>query len=208
MSKTCPNCGVNSPDNAKHCIECGENIEDVPINKEAKPKVEPASDNGGSSLGCIIMIAVVVILIVAAGFFIFNSGNNETPEKNITITFDEVYVHDYTSSGKLYYSYSVSGYINNFPDDMNGYMIKTIYYDSNGNEVTSTTNKLSYYDYYKDSDYPATISTYITQNYVEVDHITVQVIKDNAVLDEFTTTMNTNKLTSVQPTSYNLTNET
>ena len=36
MTKTCPNCGVNSPDNAKHCIECGENIEDVEINIEKK----------------------------------------------------------------------------------------------------------------------------------------------------------------------------
>ncbi|MBR0271396.1 MAG: zinc ribbon domain-containing protein [Methanobrevibacter sp.] len=208
MSKTCPNCGVNSPDNAKHCIECGENIEDVPINKQEKPKAEKPSDNTVSNLGCIIMIAAVVILIVAAGFFIFNSGDNEVTEKNITITFDEVYVHDYTSSGKLYYSYYVSGFINNFPDDMNGYMIKTIYYDANDNEVTSTTNKLSYYDYYKDSDYPATISSYVTQNYVDVDHVTVQIIKDGDVLDEFTSAMNTNKLTSVHSASYNLTNNT
>ena len=164
---------------------------------------------GVNCLGCIIMIAVVVILIVAAGFFIFNSGDNAPEaEKNITITFNEVYASDYTSSGKTSYSYWVSGYINNFPDDMDGYMIKTIYYDSNGNEVTSSTNKLSYYDYYKDSDYPATISYYTTQNYVDIDHVTVQVIKDGAVLDEFTSVMNTNKLSSVQSTSYNLTNET
>ena len=41
MTKTCPNCGVNSPDNAKHCIECGENIEDVPIKKVKEPSAKP-----------------------------------------------------------------------------------------------------------------------------------------------------------------------
>ncbi|MBE6510088.1 MAG: zinc ribbon domain-containing protein [Methanobrevibacter millerae] len=209
MSKTCPNCGVNSPDNAKHCIECGENIEDVEINIEKKkPKAENKTDDSGSNLGCIIMIAVVVIIIVAAGFFIFGSGDSQNNEKNITITFNEAYVHDYQSSGKTYYSYYVSGFINNFPDDMNGYMIKTIYYGADGKEITSTTEKLSYFEHYKDSKYAATLSTYSTQNYVDVDHVTVQVIKDNVVLNEFSSQMNKNKLTSMQATPSNLTNNT
>ena len=45
MSKTCPNCGVNSPDNAKFCIECAESLEGVPINKEEE--VNKQSDNKG-----------------------------------------------------------------------------------------------------------------------------------------------------------------
>lgn len=210
MSKTCPNCWVNSPDNAKYCIECGENIEDVEINIEKKkPKAENKSDDdSGSGLGCIIMIAVVVILIVAAGFFIFGSGDGQSHEKNITITLNEVYVHDYQSRGKTYYSYYVSGFINNFPDDMNGYMIKTIYYGADGKEITSTTEKLSYFEHYKNSKYATTLSTYSTQNYVDVDHVTVQVIKDNAVLNEFSSQMNKNKLTSMQAASSNLTNNT
>ena len=31
MSKICPNCGVNSPDNTKFCIECGYDLEDTSI---------------------------------------------------------------------------------------------------------------------------------------------------------------------------------
>ena len=79
MSKTCPNCWVNSPDNAKYCIECGENIEDVEINIEKKkPKAENKSDDdSGSGLGCIIMIAVVVILIVTDSIPV---SSVETPE--------------------------------------------------------------------------------------------------------------------------------
>ena len=31
-------CGVNSPDNAKFCIECGFDLEDTSINKKEKIK--------------------------------------------------------------------------------------------------------------------------------------------------------------------------
>ena len=206
MTKTCPNCGVNSPDNAKHCIECGENIEDVEITIDKKPEVQMKSNDSDLYLGSIIKIAVAVILIVAAGFLILNSGGGHDSQKNITITFDQVYVHDYLSSGKTIYSYTVSGFINNFPDNMDGYMIKIIYYDSSGKEVTSTTNKLSYFESQKSGKYASTLSSYTTENYVDVDYVTVQVIKDNAVLNEFTSQMNKNKLTSIQ--SSNSTNST
>ena len=91
---------------------------------------------------------------------------------------------------------------------MNGYMIKTIYYGADGKEITSTTEKLSYFEHYKDSKYAATLSTYSTQNYADVDYVTVQVIKDNVVLNEFSSQMNKNKLTSMQATPSNLTNNT
>ena len=77
-------------------------------------------------------------------------------------------------------------------------MIKTVYYDSNGNELTSTTEKLSYFDSYKDSKYAATLSTYQTKNYIDVDHVGVQIIKDNKVVNQFNSTMNKNKLTAIQ----------
>ena len=216
MTKTCPNCGVNSPDNAKHCIECGENIEDVPINNVKEPSAKPkttantsSSSSGDSSpIGCIILIAIVAVVIVAAGFFIFggSGGSGESNQQNISITFDQVYAHDYQSSGKTYYSYTVSGFINNFPKDMDGYMIKTIYYDSNGNEVTSETKKLSYFENYKNSNYATTLSSYYTENYVNIDHVTVQIIKDNNVLNQFNSTMNKNKLTSIVGSSSSVNN--
>ena len=211
MTKTCPNCGVNSPDNAKHCIDCGENIEDVPINKVKEPTVKSKtstntdSDSSGDNswIGCIILIAIVAIVIVGAGFFIF-SGSNESSQQNITITFDQVYASDYMSSGKPHYSYTVSGFINNFPDDLNGYLVKTIYYDAKGNELTSKTEKLSYFESYKNSKYAATLSSYYTENYIDVDHVTVQILKDNNVLNEFTSPMNKNKLTTVSGSSSNM----
>ncbi|WP_407422072.1 hypothetical protein [Methanobrevibacter sp.] len=206
MSKTCPNCGVNSPDNAKFCIECAESLEGVPINKEEKVKKAPSnssSDDGGSLIPCIIGIIIVVIIVVAAAAFIFNSGGNQDTQKNVTLTLTEAYVYSSTYDGETTFYYSVSGYINNFPDDMDGYTIKTIYCDKDDKELVSTTEKMSYYKSYKDSDYAIVLSSYYTPNYLDVDHVTVQLIKDGVVLNEYKSNMNTNKLTQSPTTPTN-----
>ncbi|MBE6505088.1 MAG: zinc ribbon domain-containing protein [Methanobrevibacter millerae] len=199
MSKTCPNCGVNSPDNAKFCIECAESLEGVPINKEETVKKAPStssSDDNGSVIPCIIGIIIVVIIVVAAAAFIFNSGSGEETQKNITVTFSDVYVSSGNSiSGIFYYYYYVNGFFNNFPEDMEGYTVKTLYCDKEDKELVSTTEKLSYFESSKDSKYDTMISSYSTPNYLDVDHVKVQIIKDGNVLNEFTANMNTNKLT-------------
>ena len=199
MSKTCPNCGVNSPDNAKFCIECAESLEGVPINKEEKVKKTPSnssSDDGGSLIPCIIGIIIVVIIVVAAAAFIFNSGGGEDTQKNVTVTFSDVYVSSGTSiSGVFNYYYYVNGFFSNFPEDMEGYAVKTLYCDKNDKELVSTTEKLSYFESSKDSKYDTLISSYTTPNYLDVDHVTVQIIKDGVVLNEYKFNMNTNKLT-------------
>ena len=203
MSKTCPNCGVNSPDNAKFCIECAYDLKDVPINKEEPKPAEKSSndseDKGNVALGCIIII-VIVAIIIAVGFSVFGSGgdsNNET-QPNILITFDEVYVSDYIgSSGQASYSYYVEGYFSEMPDDAEKYMVRVIFCDSNGRELASTTSRLSDFESSHQHNYAATIGSYYTKNYIDVDHVAVQIIRDNVVLNEFNATMNKNKLTTI-----------
>lgn len=210
MSKTCPNCGVNSPDNAKFCIECAYDLTDVPINKvkEVEKPVQKApsskdSENGNVALGCIIMI-VIVIAIAAVGFFVFGSGgnsNNDT-QTNIQLTFGEVYVYDFESGNNTVYDYFVNGFFNNIPkDNANEFLIKVIYCDSNGKELASTTERLSKFENGQYRNYAETISFYQTKNYIDVDHVSVQIIKDNKVLDEFNSTINKNKLTHVPNSS-------
>ena len=196
MSKTCPNCGVNSPDNAKFCIECAYSLEDVPVNKEEKTSQKDTSSDSSRAFGGIVLIAVIAIAVVAVGFFIF-SGMSNNVQPNITITFDQVYASDYESNGKNHYSYYVKGYISNYPDNDADYMIKTIYYDSNGSQITSTVKKLSEFKNDQKSNYASSFGSYYTDNYVDIDHVSVQILKDNAVLNEFNSTMNKNKLTSI-----------
>ena len=194
MSKTCPNCGVSSPDNAKFCIECAHDLSDVPVNEDEK------SNNSGNSykLSCIVLIAIVVVVIVAAGvFFSGFGGDDKASDGNVQITFDKVEIWEDTLEGKPLYCYNVNGYISNYPDDYEKYMLKTIYYDSSGKELTTTTEKLSFFKSDEGYDFPSLISYYDTPNYLDVDHVKVQVIKDNTVLEEFNSTVNSNKVTSM-----------
>ena len=133
MSKTCPNCGVNSPDNAKFCIECAQSLEGVPINKEEKPPQKSGKNEGSTVLGCAILIAIVAIVIVAVGFLFMGWGGDDTGSDNITLMFGDVYAYDYKDSdGKIIYDYFVNGYFNKMPSDIEKYMVKTKYCDSNG----------------------------------------------------------------------------
>lgn len=198
MSKTCPNCGVNSPDNAKFCIECAESLEGVPINKEEKPPKKTEESDGSVALGCGIMIVIAAIVIVAVGFLFLGWGGGDAGQENITITFDEVYAHDYKNSdGKTYYSYIVKGFFDKMPKDIEKYMVKTKYLDSSGKELTSTSKRLSDFKNDVNYDFSSTISDYYTQNYIDVDHVCVQILKDNQVVGEFNSTMNKNKLTMI-----------
>ena len=197
MSKTCPNCGVNSPDHAKFCIECAHSLEDVPINKEEKPPQNSEDDKSSLALGCIMLVVIAAIIIVAVGFIFLGWGGGNTSQDNITITFGEVYAFDSTSNGKTYYNYYVNGYFDKMPKDIEKYMIKTKYCDSSGKELTSTSKRLSDFKNDVNHDYASTISTYQTQNYINVDHVCVQILKDNQVVNEFNSTMNTNKVTKI-----------
>ena len=197
MSKTCPNCGVNSPDNAKFCIECAESLEGVPINKEEKPPQKSEESDGSVALGCGIMIVIAAIIIVAVGFLFLGWGGGDAGQENITITFDEVYVSNHNSDGKTYYNYVVKGFFDKMPKDIEKYMVKTKYIDSRGNELTSSSKRLSDFKNDVNYDFSSTLSFYQTQNYIDVDHVCVQIIKDNQVVQEFNSTMNKNKLTTI-----------
>lgn len=179
MSKICPNCGVNSPDNAKFCIECGFDLEDTTINKE---ETTPKQTFQNLKPRRIILIAIIVIAIFSAGFFISGLGGD-----NISITFDKVYVEEHNYTSGMEYTYGVSGYINNFPNDEDNYIIKTVLYDAKGKDLTSTTKKLSSFNRYSDQDF--TFFYESTENYMDVDHVSVQIIKDNQVLNEFNSTI-------------------
>lgn len=195
MSKTCPNCGVNSPDNAKFCIECAHSLEGVPINEEEKVNNAP-SDNGGSPVKLIIAVVIAVLIIIAAASMIFGFGG----QKDVGIVLSDVYVWSDNYSGETSYNYCVNGFVNNIPRDCDGYVVKTIFCDKDGNELASDTKKLSYYEEYANDDYAILIASYYTPNYLDVDHVTVQIIKDGVVLNEYSAKMNTNKLTQ-NPTS-------
>ena len=78
-------------------------------------------------------------------------------------------------------------------------MVKTIYCDSSGKELATTTDKMSKFKNDVEMDYASMISTYQTQNFINVDHVCVQILKDNQMVQEFNATMNMNKFDRRKP---------
>ncbi|WP_405295995.1 zinc ribbon domain-containing protein [Methanobrevibacter sp.] len=193
MTKNCPKCGKELPDNAKFCMDCGYSIE--------KP-----SGNGNNILsnGRIFIVLIVIILVVG-GIFILTSGfggNNDTQTNDnvqdasspVDMTITEVSGWDSEGDEDTKQSYTLytEALFNKVPDDIKGYNVKTIYYDDNGSEIGHETEKLD--EIYYDSSYALSFGYYTTYKLPDPDHVTVEIIKDGKVIDSYTEQIDRNKI--------------
>ena len=171
MTKSCPKCGKQVPDDAKFCMDCGYSFDTNGI-----------SNKFSTSTLFIILIAAVLII---GGIFILTSGhNNNAPSKDVVDDADHV---DLTISdvggwdsgddngSQLSFTLYTEALFNNVPNDIKGYNIKTIYYDSNDTEIGHETEKLD--NVYYDSDYPISFGYYTTYKMPDADHVAVEIIK-------------------------------
>ena len=189
MTKNCPKCGKELPDNAKFCMDCGYSIENA--------------DKGSSNIfsnGNIFIILIALILVVG-GVFILTSGfgnNNSSTNvadnvEHVDLTITSVNGWDSESdNGKKSYTIYTESIFNSVPKDMNGYNIKTIYYDTNGTKIGQETETLE--NVYYDSDYALSFGYYTTYKLPDPDHVTVEVIKDGKVIDNYTEQIDKNQI--------------
>ena len=189
MSKICPKCGKELPDDARFCMDCGCTI-DAP---------ESSSTMGGFSLSTLFIILIVAVLIIG-GIFILTSGsgdNTKAPDNaqreghTVDLTITDVGGWD-SDSGKKSYSLYTEAIFNSVPDDLKGYNIKTTYCDSNGTEIGHETETLD--NVYYDSDYALSFGFYTTYKMPDVDHVKVEIIKDGKVTDTFTEKIDKSKI--------------
>ena len=186
MTKSCPKCGKQVPDDAKFCMDCGYAFSDSGIGSNI-------FSNGKIFL---VIIAVVVILgLIVIGMN--GNGNNadttptveDTSQVDLTIT--DVGGYDSSSSKKSYTLYT-EAIFNKVPDDLKGYNVKTTYYNSNDTKIGHETETLE--NIYYDSEYPLMFGYYTTYKLPDPDHVTVEIIKDGKVVDTFTEDINTDKI--------------
>jgi len=186
MTKNCPKCGKQVPDDAKFCMDCGYAFND--------------SGNGPSILSngkiFLIIIAVVVILglIVIGMTGNGNNANTNAPVEDasqVDLTITGVGGYDSGDAKKSYTLYT-EAIFNKVPDDLKGYNVKTIYYDSNGTKIGHETEKLD--NIYYDSEYSLMFGYYTTYKLPDPDHVTVEIIKDGKTVDNFTEDIDTNQI--------------
>lgn len=193
MSKKCPECGDDVPNQAHFCPNCGYDFF-----QESNSKPVVSSGDGIFSNGKIFLVLIAIVILVGAGVLIaMTFGGNHTdasddaPESEVDLTITEVSGWD-SSSGKKSYTLYTEAILNKAPSDIKGYNIKTTYFDANGTEIGHEIETLS--DVYYDGDYDLSFGYYTTYQKPNPDHVNVEIIKDGKVIDNFTSKIDTTKI--------------
>lgn len=187
MTKSCPKCGKEVPDEAKFCMDCGYSFQ----NAGANSATSGILSNGKIFL---VIIAIVVILGLAV---IAMTGNNPTSDNpvvdadHVDLTITGVGGWD-SDSGKKSYTLYTEAIFNKVPEKLDGYNVKTTYYDSNDESIGHETETLE--DIYYDSSYALSFGFYTSYKLPDPDHVTVEIMKDGKVIDTYTEKIDTNKI--------------
>lgn len=188
MSKICPKCGKELPDNAKFCMDCGYTLEEK---SEGMLSSFP--------LPTLFIILIVAILLIGGAFILSSSfkDNTKAPDKSdevthaVDLTITDVSGWD-SDSGKKSYTLYTQAIFNKVPDNLKGYNVKTTYYDTNGSEIGHETETLD--NVYYDSNYALSFGFYTTYKLPNPDHVTVEIINGGKVIDSYTEQIDKNKI--------------
>ena len=188
MSKICPKCGKELPDDAKFCMDCGYTLEE-------KGKGTLSS----FPLPTLFIILIVAILLIGGAFILSSSfkDNTKAPDKSdevthaVDLTITDVSGWD-SDSGKKSYTLYTEAIFNKVPDNLKGYNVKTTYYDTNGSEIGHETETLD--NVYYDSNYALSFGFYTTYKLPNPDHVTVEIINGGKVIDSYTEQIDKNKI--------------
>ena len=188
MSKTCPKCGKEQPDDVKFCMECGYSFSNSPS----------AKNSGMLSNGKIFLAIIAVILIFGAAFILTSGGNtnNVTADvddvDHVDLTITDVLDYDSSYDNKTSYTIYTEALFLDVPSDMKGYLVKTKYYDKNNTLLGQESEKLS--NVYYDSDYSISFGYYTSYKKLDLDHVNVEIVKSGETIDNFTAKIDRNKI--------------
>lgn len=188
MSKICPECGDEVPNEAHFCPNCGY---DFFHESNSKPTV---SGGGGLfSNGKIFLVLIAIVIIVGAGVLISMGmgGNNNTTTTEvdgdeIEMTITEVNGYSFDYDNKTSYSLSTQALFTKVPSNLEGYIIKTTYYDSNGTRIGQEVDSLSNVYSKEYPQYDSSFAYFDSYKKPNPDHITVEIEKSGKTINNYT----------------------
>ncbi len=212
MSKYCPKCGNELPDDAQFCNECGysvlvedtadEKVDETPKDVDEILFNETPSDskNNNDTDSKIfsdkkpsfslpknkILIPVAIVVIIIIGIAIFSGDLFYNPD-SISMTITDISGY----SGDTEYYYYVNAIFNHLPSNTEGYLLKTTYYDSNGNTLATTTEGLNMV---QNSEYASSFGYYNSPNQLPIDYVNVEITHDGKVIKEAKADFDQNKV--------------
>lgn len=187
MSKYCPECGDEVPDEAHYCANCGH---DFFPDSDSKPT---GSAGGGIfSNGKVFLVLIAILIIVGAGVFIsmtMGTNTNTTTQADgdeIEMTITEVSGYAFDYDNKTSYSLSTQALFTKVPSKLEGYILKTTYYDNNGTRIGQEIDSLSNVYSKEYSQYAASFAYFDSYKKPNPDHITVEVEKSGKTINNYT----------------------
>lgn len=186
MSKKCPECGDEVPIQSHFCPNCGYDFfEDEQASRS------PSKSDGMFSNGKIFLVLIAIVIIVGAGVLISmgiggNSSNDSSTVEDIEMTITEVSGYSFDYDNKTSYSLSTQALFTKVPSNLEGYIVKTTYYDNNGTRMGQEIDSLSNIYSKENSDYPSTFAFFDTYKKPNPDHITVEVEKSGNKVKNYT----------------------
>lgn len=196
MTKFCPKCGKELPDESHFCLECGCRID----NKSGSSKISDKFSNGK------IFLALIFVVLIVGGILILTMGGNGNNQGNaddaltkeasqFSLTVSDVNGH-YNNESNDYF-YWVEVLFQKVPSNQKDYIVKTTYLDEKGNDVGHETESLSHV--YYDTDYPISVGYHTAYKYIDVDSVKVEIIRDGNVIKECTGKADKNKFNFDKP---------
>ena len=181
MSRKCPECGKTVSDATHFCSNCGYNFQ-----QDSEPK-EKTNLTFFSKLFAVLIVIVVIIGAIA----IVNMGMNfnkpvdnvqsEDSSNPIELTITDVKGNAYDDDNETDYYLSTEALFTKVPDNLEGYIIKTTYYDENGTSIAHNTEGLStvIYDDADLMEYSLSFGYVSSHKALNPDHVTVEITKSS-----------------------------
>lgn len=196
MTKRCPKCGKEIPDESHFCLECGYSI-------DAKSGSSNLSNMLSSGK---VFLALIFAVLIVGGILIFTmtgddggqvSDDNGLSKEASQFSFTISDVNGYYSKENKDYFYWVEVLFQKVPSNLKDYIVKTTYLDENNTEVGQEIESLA--NAYYDTDYAISVGYHTSYKYIDVDSVKVEIIKDGNVIKEDSRKVDRNKLNFDKP---------
>lgn len=189
MTKKCPKCGKEIPDESNFCLSCGCHI------------YNGGKQDSGSNVfsnGKIFLVLIFIVLIVG-GILIFSMGgndNNQSVENGISkevseFSFTISDVNGYYSAENNNYFFWTEVLFQKVPSNQKDYIIKVTYLDENNTDIGNEMDNLA--NVYYDADYALSVGYHTSYKYMDIDSVKVEILKDDQVIKEATSKVDKNK---------------
>lgn len=188
MSKECPECGDEVPNQAHYCPNCGYDFFE-----ESDSESDFSSKKGLIITEKLYLVFVAFVILVGVGVLISmnlgledNATATQADGNEIEMTITEVSGYSFDYDNKTSYSLSTLALFTKVPSNLEGYIIKTSYYDSNGTRIGQEIDSLSNVYSKEYPEYASSFAYFDTYKKPDPDYVVVEIEKSGKTINNYT----------------------